>query len=147
MTDEIEIISVQSDDTPEKDTSKRARTDEETSASNLEIASECPICYEPYVLAGKRQSVVTKCGHFFCVTCITTVAKSRTPKCPLCQERVRANDLIRVYGLVSCRDKGVDDEEVEALRFQLESERSKRIKVGLNAFFFSLPNSLPSFFD
>lgn len=53
----------------------------------------CPICYESIL---QREPTVTKCGHVFCRECILK-SLAIVRKCPLCQCRVRMNQLLRIY--------------------------------------------------
>lgn len=68
------------------------KTTERLSCSTKQVG-RCPICFESIV---QREPTVTKCGHVFCRECIEK-SLSSVRKCPLCQCRVRMNQLLRIY--------------------------------------------------
>lgn len=59
----------------------------------LKQIGACPICFESTM---HREPTVTKCGHVFCRECISK-SLAAVRKCPLCQCRVRMNQLLRIY--------------------------------------------------
>jgi len=53
----------------------------------------CAICLENYVLP----SVITKCGHMYCTTCIRVMCDSEIAKCPKCKITFAISDIIRIF--------------------------------------------------
>jgi len=47
---------------------------------------ECSICYER-IEDGEKNTVVTKCGHKFCLSCLL-MHLSKDNRCPLCREEI-----------------------------------------------------------
>ena len=53
----------------------------------------CAVCLESYF---QRQPTTTRCGHVFCLACITEAIRL-THKCPMCNARVGRNQIHRLY--------------------------------------------------
>ena len=76
----------------EEDTEDVDATEHDKSARASE-QSECPVCLTPFARQASDDDddenmvvvVATKCGHKFCVDCLSTAAL-RTPSCPMCRE-------------------------------------------------------------
>lgn len=55
--------------------------------------SKCPICLESF---SKCQVSSTKCGHLFCIPCITTVIEQHK-KCSICSAAAEVKDLRSIF--------------------------------------------------
>mmetsp|Transcript_18858 Transcript_18858/g.43002 ORF Transcript_18858/g.43002 Transcript_18858/m.43002 type:complete len:269 (-) Transcript_18858:66-872(-) len=64
-------------------------------------AQECPICLELWQ-GPKCVPVMTKCGHIFCLQCISKITTGHSANeslCPMCRSRIKISDLKRVLDL------------------------------------------------
>jgi SNF2 family DNA or RNA helicase len=55
-----------------------------------EQARECPICME------SRASVITKCGHWFCASCVRAYKRERKHVCPVCKTAIQNDEWVVV---------------------------------------------------
>ena len=53
--------------------------------------AECIICFQTF-----NDPYITKCGHTFCKDCISE-SVNRLHKCPVCNQELSADDLVRNY--------------------------------------------------
>lgn len=101
--------------------------EESPASNNAVIVSECPICMDVFESAGAKRCVVTKCGHIFCYSCITTVMTDINSTCPKCRSKLgKRNSLIALYDTLV---RVVDKSSVDAIQVELNKERSKRVKA------------------
>ncbi|VDL14883.1 unnamed protein product [Hymenolepis diminuta] len=52
----------------------------------------CPTCK-----THKKDAILTKCFHVFCLNCLKTRYETRNRKCPKCNATFGANDYHRIY--------------------------------------------------
>ncbi|KAK1392832.1 RING-type domain-containing protein [Heracleum sosnowskyi] len=61
------------------------------SAQQKKLELTCPVCLGPII-----QEMSTKCGHVFCMDCITQSIATQG-KCPVCRTKISMNDIIKIY--------------------------------------------------
>ena len=78
--------------------------------------NECPIC-----LNNARLPIVTKCGHIFCWECIKGWVKTKgKSECPICKERIKLEEVIKLYSGDNQVKKGEVDDRPQQERCQPE---------------------------
>lgn len=97
------------------------RTIEYLKKIDLDTAiSDCPICLEQIDL---KSTVLTKCGHKFCIDCITHLTNdASTFKCPTCKTNL--NSSVHLYK-IECDSKQKNDND--NVNFWIEKTKSTKI--------------------
>jgi hypothetical protein len=61
----------------------------------LRQQDECPVC--SVCLQNEPTHCLSKCGHAFCMNCITDLKNHQNTKCPKCQGRANWEKIVRFY--------------------------------------------------
>lgn len=98
---------------------------EATITAGDEVATECPICFDPCTNQGAHRLVATKCGHLFGKSCLRTAFLMK-PECPTCRKRCRRKEFVELY---DCKVVMADSSVIDNLKSEVMEERMNRQKV------------------
>jgi hypothetical protein len=91
----------------------------------------CLLCGKPF-----QSPVISRCGHMFCWSCISTHLESNS-SCPICSEHVEKSNLIPIYG--QAKQSACDDRPPPPKAPRVEAPQENRGAWNWTFQFFVLP--------